>query len=160
MIYSYLKFNYCSFQEVSLCFQAFNYCQYFFFSVSLNDFKMKATSLHNLSEHFIESTPPIAQFEASASTLNSLSKSEDTSTGLVVKILLSLLNAYCCSCPHCHFTSFLINIFIGLATQAKSLMNLLQQFVRPKNFLTSFMVLANLILHLSFPSLFLFHWVL
>ena len=41
---------------------------------------MKATGLHFSSEHFIDSTPPVAQFDVSASTLNSLSKSGATNT--------------------------------------------------------------------------------
>ena len=39
---------------------------------------MKATGLHFLSEHFIDNTPPVAQFDTSASTINSLSKSSAT----------------------------------------------------------------------------------
>ena len=39
---------------------------------------MKATGLYFLSEHFIDSTPSVAQFDTSASILNSLSKSSAT----------------------------------------------------------------------------------
>ena len=104
---------------------------------------MKATGLYIPLELFTDNTPPVAQFEASASTLNSLSKSRAASTGLVVKILLSLLNACYCSLPHYYFISFLVSTFISLATQVKSLINLLQQFARPKNFLTFFTFLGS-----------------
>ena len=99
---------------------------------------MKVTGLYNSLEYFIVSTPLVAQFKASASTLNSLSRSRATNTSLVVNIPFSSLNAHYYSFFHCYFISFLINIFIGLATQVKFLINLLQQLVRPKNFLTSF----------------------
>jgi len=89
--------------------------------VSLNEFEMKATGLHNSLEYFIDSTSPVAF----VFTLNSLSKSRDANTSLIVKIPLSLLNACYCSCSHYHFTSFFVNIFISLVNQAKSLMNLL-----------------------------------
>ena len=84
--------------------------------MSLRDFEIKATGLYNSSEHFINNTLLVASFEVFASTLNSLSKSGAANTGFVVKILLSSSNAFYCSCPHCHFTSFLVNMFIGLAT--------------------------------------------
>ena len=86
---------------------------------------MKVTGLHNLFEHFIDSTSLVAYFNTSAFTLNSLSRSGATNTSLVIKTFLSLSNTCCCSSSYCHFTSFLVNIFIGLATQAKSLINLL-----------------------------------
>ena len=97
-----------------------------FCSVSLRDLKIKVTSLHFLSEYFIDSTPLVAQFDTSVSTLNSLFRSGATNIGLVVKTLFSSLNVFCCSSPHRHFLSFLVSTFIGLATQAKSLINLLQ----------------------------------
>ena len=77
---------------------------------------MKATGLYNSSEYFIDNTPLVAWFEVFAFTLNSLSKSGAANTGLVVKILFSSLNAFYCSCPHCHFAFFLVSTFIGLAT--------------------------------------------
>jgi len=65
-------------------------------------------------------TPPVAKFEMSAFTLNSLFKSGVAKTSLIVKISFSCLNAFCCSSSHFYFSSFLVSLFKGNATFAKS----------------------------------------
>ena len=77
--------------------------------------------LHLLFSHLMDSTPPVAKLEASASTLNSLSKSGTTSSGRVVKILFSCSNAFCWASSHLYFSSFLVNIFKGFVSAAKFL---------------------------------------
>jgi len=93
--------------------------------VSLSDLEIKTTSLHKLTIHFIDSTPPVTWLDISISTLNSLSKLGMANIGFVVKILFILSNASCWSVLYCYFMSFLVNIFSGLAILVKSLTNLL-----------------------------------
>ena len=99
---------------------------------------MKATSLYNLLEYFINSTFLVVQFKAFTFILNSLFKSRAANTSLVIKIPPSLLNVFCYFSSYYYFISFLVNTFISFAIQMKYLINLLQQLARPKNFLAFF----------------------
>ena len=86
---------------------------------------MYTTGLHLLSLHLIDRTPPVAKLEASALTLNSLSKSSATNNSLVVKVPFNCLNAFCWASSHLHFTSFLVSMFKGLTSTAKFLIKCL-----------------------------------
>ena len=92
-------------------------------SISFNDLEIYATSLHLLSLHLIDSTPPVAKLEVLASILNSLSKSGATSQGLLVKTCLSCLNVVCWFVPQFYLFSFLVKLFKGQAIFEKSFTN-------------------------------------
>ena len=71
------------------------------------------------SSFLCNSTPPIANPDASTSSSNCLSSSGCARTGSLVTRVLRISNASCCFCPQCHSVSLRVSSFRGRATWEK-----------------------------------------
>ena len=58
-------------------------------------------------------------------------------TSELIKHCLNVSNVFCCSCPQCQTTSFLVSLCNGSAIVARFLMNFEQKFINSRNYLTS-----------------------